>query len=290
MKIGIIVPYYENSSVMKDKLKWLINVIGYQMPEFEAKYKDFGTEIEVAIIDDGSKANWLDEYNSHFFKIIHLKTNCGVSEARNAGLEYFIHKVDYIGFIDADDSVSTDYIEEAYRLMLQGYDFIDSRLIQDGIEIFGTNEGYSNLKKIIRGGVAGCFFKNSVIKGHRFNKELQIAEDTTFVKEVIDLEKNSKAVSMGVYIYNHGINTNSLTMRHARGEISEKFEKDYLTIKYEEILDNNLNELKLTFNELGENGVSLDDCYNFADRMKLNMDMPQSNVVVFKSIDKIDNK
>jgi glycosyltransferase involved in cell wall biosynthesis len=275
MKIGIIIPYYENQMVMRDRLKWLLEVLLYQ--------KDYKTEI--VVVDDGSNATWLDKY--HKIKVIHSKKNVGVSGARNIGLEYIINKVSYVGFLDADDSVSADYINEAYKCMLDGYDFIDSRFVQEGLEIFGTQEGNKRQKEIIRGGVAGCFFKTSVIGDTRFNEKLQIGEDTTFVRDIIDLSKHKKAVSMGTYIYNRGINTDSLTMRHARGEITEVYEQDFLTKKYYENMDSMQGKgeiMSFTFKELGENGISINHCFDFADKMGLEVNMSLPEMVEFKYI------
>ena len=276
MEIGIVIPYYENGRIMRDKLEWLLYVLEQQIEH----------NIEIVIVDDGSKANWLDKYQRKF-TIIHLKQNKGVSHARNVGLEYLLSKgVDYIGFIDGDDSVSSDYINEAKWLMLEHYDFIDSRFVQEGLEIFGSMKGFDILHKKKRGGVAGCFFKSSVIGDIKFDEKLQIGEDTKFVDDVIDLKKHKKGVSMGMYVYNLGVNSDSLTMRHARGEITQYYEQDFLTKEYykdQDSVDNGEKVLKYTFDELNEHNITLNMCFDFADKMGLVMDMPEPSVVVFKN-------
>lgn len=274
MNIGIIIPYYENQKIMRDKLEWLLYILKDQIKE----------NIEVLVIDDGSNAIWLDEYE--YISIIHLKQNKGVSAARNIGLEYFIQKnKDYIGFLDGDDSVSSDYINEAKKLMKKGYDFIDARFVQEGLEIFGTKDGYKRLHEIKRGGVAGTFIKSSIIGANRFDEKLQIGEDTKFVNDILDLSKHKKGVSMGIYVYNLGVNSDSLTMKHARGEISEKYTQDFLTkeyYKYQDMVDSCKKTLEFTYNELGANGISINQCMEFASKMNLLVEMPKPNVVVFK--------
>lgn len=216
INVGIIIPYYENQPVMRERLEWLLSLLIEQIETFKM------AKVEVLVIDDGCNAKWLDKYKEPVI-VKHFVENKGVSAARNYGLEYFIDKCDYIGFLDGDDSISMDYVKEAYKLMGLQADFIDSRLVQDGLEVFGTYKGYVEQKSLIRNGVAGCFYKSSIIGDKRFDEKLQIGEDEKWGKEVVDLSKHTKGISNGIYVYNHGINPDSLTMRHARGEIGEEF-------------------------------------------------------------------
>lgn len=274
MRIGIIIPYYENQRIMRDKLEWLLEILKEQLD----------SETTIVIVDDGSKAYWLDEYND--ICVIHNKQNGGVSRARNIGLDYLdMLDIDYVGFIDGDDSVSSDYIKQARKLMLLGYDFIDSRFVQEGLEIFGSVKGNNTLKEIIRGGVAGTFIKKEIIGNARFDEKLQIGEDIKFVSEVIDLKKHKKGVSKGIYVYNLGVNSDSLTMKHSRGEIGIEFTQDFLTKEYyanQDSVDNGDKVLEYTFEKLNEEGITLNKCFDFADKMGLIVDMPSVGVVVFK--------
>lgn len=74
--------------------------------------------IEVILVNDGSPDNCgliCDAYSEEDkrIKTIH-KTNGGLSDARNAGLK--IAKGDLITFIDSDDWIKPNYIEELYKL------------------------------------------------------------------------------------------------------------------------------------------------------------------------------
>ena len=207
MKIGVVIPYYENSNMAKERLKNLLNTI------ITANKRN----TQVVVVDDGSNATWLNDFDT----VIHLPENKGVSYARNVGIDYLKDYVDYIGFIDADDSISSDFLEETYNCCEYGYDYIDCRLIQDGIEVFGTDKGKHDQLNCIRNGVVGCFYKTSIIGEHRFDENLQIGEDGKFVNEVVDLSKHTKGISKGMYVYNKGVNENSLTMRYVRHEIKE---------------------------------------------------------------------
>lgn len=274
MRIGIVIPYYENQPVMKERLEWLIRVLWYQLPEDEV-------ETKVVVVDDGCNAKWLDEYDYNWLTVVHNAENIGVSAARNVGIELLIDKTDYIGFLDGDDNISSDYLKEAYKLMQLGVDFIDSRFVQDGSEIFGTLNGFDRLRNMVRDGVAGCFYKNSIIGDKRFDEKLQIGEDKKFNDEVVDLSKHKKEISAGIYIYNHGINTDSLTMRHDRGQIGEQFERGFLTEKYYKAKKDGSAAIFMDFDYLNKNGVRLHDCMDFAEKMKIGVDVIGGEVVKF---------
>ena len=53
MKIGIVIPYYENSEEAKERMEYLLDIISPQIKK----------NIELVVIDDGMSALWLDEYS-----------------------------------------------------------------------------------------------------------------------------------------------------------------------------------------------------------------------------------
>ena len=210
MKLGIIIPYYENTIEAKERLEFLLNILMLQIHK----------NTEVVVVDDGSNAKWLDKHEH--IEVIHLEENKGVSYARNVGINALIDKTDYIGFLDADDSISGDYIGQAKAVIeIEKPDYVDCRLIQSGIEVFGTKNDYERQKKVVRNGVVGCFYKKEIIGDNRFNENLQIGEDGDFNNRVVDLNKHKKGISRGMYVCNHGVNGDSITMRYMKGEINE---------------------------------------------------------------------
>lgn len=71
------------------------------------------TDLEIILVDDGSldaSGDICDEYDlkHRFIRVIH-KTNGGLSDARNAGLE--VAQGSYVTFIDADDYVHPRFVE-----------------------------------------------------------------------------------------------------------------------------------------------------------------------------------
>lgn len=100
--ITIVVPIY---NIEKYVEKCIESIIGQT-------YKN----IEIILVDDGSKDNSgkiCDEFatKDHRIKVIH-KENGGLSDARNKGLE--VARGKYIVFVDGDDYIEQDMIEDLY--------------------------------------------------------------------------------------------------------------------------------------------------------------------------------
>ena len=101
--ISVIVPVYNAEKYLKECLDSLI----YQT------YKN----IEIICIDDGSSDHSLDILKLYQKKDNRVKVftqkNSGPSVARNVALDHA--NGDYISFVDADDFVAENFLEEAYR-------------------------------------------------------------------------------------------------------------------------------------------------------------------------------
>lgn len=185
-KVSIIIPVYNAQ-------KWIAQCIESILNQ---TYSDF----ELILINDGSPDNSgkiCESFAVHDsrIKVLH-KQNGGVSSARNRGLD--VAKGEYIGFIDADDWVSNNYIENLIKeeadLCISGYicEYIDvdtPSLICRPLFISTTDirEESSAIEELFyRDLLSGPFqklFKNSIIdKYHlRFDERLSYGEDTLFV-------------------------------------------------------------------------------------------------------------
>lgn len=79
------------------------------------------TNLEIILVNDGSKDNCgaiCDAYAQRDNRIIVLhKTNGGLSDARNAGIN--IAKGEYIGFVDSDDWIEPDMYEYLFNAINQ---------------------------------------------------------------------------------------------------------------------------------------------------------------------------
>lgn len=121
--ISIIIPVYNSEKYLE---KCLDSVI---MQTY--------SNIEIVIINDGSTDKSggiceLYEKQDSRIKVCHI-SNGGVSNARNLGIQ--ICKGQYICFVDSDDTIKNNYIEELYRDLV----FKKSDLSICGVEVKGKH-------------------------------------------------------------------------------------------------------------------------------------------------------
>ena len=96
MKLSIIIPYYN----AKDYTDELLACLDKQMTD----------DVEVILVDDGSKEPYKTEYK---WCTVIRQRNKRCSGARNTGLDHA--KGEYIQFIDADDMVPDYYISRILK-------------------------------------------------------------------------------------------------------------------------------------------------------------------------------
>lgn len=103
--ISVIVPVYNVKSYLKKCIESILN--------------QTYSNLEIILVDDGSTdgSNEVCKYFERLDSRIRLieKENGGLSSARNAGLE--VAKGDYISFIDSDDWIEKDFIENLLFLL-----------------------------------------------------------------------------------------------------------------------------------------------------------------------------
>lgn len=93
IKLSIIIPYY-------DTYNYTIKLLR----ELQIQVTD---EVEVILVDDGCNETRFDQFKE--FNIIHVD-HVGASAAWNVGIRAATGK--FIGFIDSDDMIMMNYIEE----------------------------------------------------------------------------------------------------------------------------------------------------------------------------------
>ncbi len=103
MKVSVIVPVYNVYDYLDKCLNSLVN----------QTLKD----IEIIVVNDGTPDNSqeiIDKYVKKYSNVSgYKKKNGGLSSARNYGLKYA--KGEYIAFIDSDDFVEVNMLEEMYK-------------------------------------------------------------------------------------------------------------------------------------------------------------------------------
>lgn len=164
------------------------------------------TDIEVIIIDDGSTDNtWqIAQTLSEHPKVhcIHLKENCGVSAARNIGIEHA--KGEYLYMLDSDDYVYTNNFRNAMN-MLDGTDLVYINFILnnnlEGVIAPSTRDFYAGQVK---------FIKKAFLKDIRYPVGINFEEDKIFSEQLLAKNPTEKFTCIPVLHYNYP-RMNSLT-------------------------------------------------------------------------------
>lgn len=182
MRLSIIIPYY--------------NTYEYTTKLLQNLTSQLRDNMEILIIDDGCVELRLDEYKSDNVKIWHTTENSGnASRPRNIGLDYA--KGEYIAFIDSDDNVSDDYIEQILKAMEKNTDIIYLSWEYPGYQaIMKTKPKDWNCSVWCR------VYKKSLIGNVRFREDLRIAEDCNF--NIRLHPKTSCCIEKIIYFYNSG--------------------------------------------------------------------------------------
>lgn len=165
------------------------------------------TNYELLLINDGSTDGssyiCFDYQNAENNKESRIKIlnkpNGGVSSARNAGLE--MAKGEWITFIDADDWVEADYLEN--MLPMDNEDFI----MDSSSETILPNGIFKDLDVACTGYCIrepwGKFFKTSIINQHalRFDCNLSLGEDLIFCLNYLAHIRKIRTSDTQKYIY-----------------------------------------------------------------------------------------
>lgn len=195
IKLSIIIPYFETYE-LTDKL---INCLLAQKTN----------DVEIFLIDDGCDEERFNKYitmDKNTVYVIHQK-NHGVSYSRNIGIENA--KGTYIAFVDSDDMVMSNYIDELLKL-------IDTR----NEDIIYFNWLDINTNEIVRHpsnpAVWKAIYKKEILP--RFDETLKCKEDYFFNEELEKVNHTKYYYDKVLYVYNSG-RENSLTYRSQRGEL-----------------------------------------------------------------------
>ena len=195
---------------------------------------------ELLLIDDGSvdrSGVICDEYARHDnrIRVIH-KENAGVSSARNTGIEETCGE--FITFVDADDLIVPNCLEELRRAMGEDADIAMCRFAHLGSEgVRDVSEALPNLVSLkensteytqfvsrfltfsnnIFGSACRVLWKRSAIGEVRFNPTIRISEDLLFLLQTFENAELFRSTENVGYYYR--LNESSAT---------KKYKKNYL--------------------------------------------------------------
>lgn len=186
-RLSIIVPYFNAEPYTSE----LLAVLAPQITD----------EVEVIIVDDGSRTPFETEYS--WAKVIH-KENGGCATARNVGLDH-AHG-EYISFIDADDMVSRNFIQKVLEKTKQSPqpDVID--LSWKSLDNQGAQHDHrltSDSDYLTNPSVCTRVFKADFIDDNRFNEFKDSTEDEDFSRKVGYLDRDNWIIHASVtdYVY-----------------------------------------------------------------------------------------
>ena len=208
--ISIILPVYNVEKYVEKCITSILN----------QSYKNF----ELIIVNDGSTDCSLELCQKYQGENILLldKPHGGVSSARNLGLQYC--KGEFIAFIDSDDWVEENYLEE----LINGFTEEDIDITQCGHIRRKDNQKILRRRKVkekiiddnnqiwyehlvaenINNMVWGKIFRKSLIENFRF-KENHDYEDGMFIIDI--LEQTRKVKIINKLLYNYRKNPASIT-------------------------------------------------------------------------------
>ena len=208
-KISIIVPVF---NAEKNIVKLLKSLENQTNKSFEVLFIDDGSTDESSkIINDFiERCNNKEQYK--YYKI----NNSGVSVARNLGLKNATG--DFIYFIDSDDWLNTNFIENAIKdcnncdIVIYAY----NNIFNEEIKLCEYGKDYECLDKKIFfeemsnhylfNSVCNKVFKRDIIDKIKFDTRLKLAEDMKFIFENFIKAKKVKYINKAYYNYNISLN------------------------------------------------------------------------------------
>lgn len=208
-KMSIVIPVYNAEKYIERCLESILN----------QTYRNF----EVILVDDGSKDGSLKKLYDYKKKDRRIKVftqkNSGPSVARNKGIKE--SSGEYLIFIDIDDYIEKNYLDNLMRETLEEYDLVTTGYID--ISKYGTfrlNDfcKENNILECIFNGVGGTLwgkrFKKSIItnKKIRLNPDIYMCEDQLFVLEYVLNSTKFKCLEYSEYCYNR-LNEESLSSK-----------------------------------------------------------------------------
>lgn len=191
--VTVIVPVYNVETLLKTCVDSIIN--------------QTYSNLDIILVNDGStdKSGELCDQYSYLDKRIRVfhKENSGLSEARNCGLNNM--KGDYVSFVDSDDFIDLNFIEELLKSLLENNAQIccsnvykvNNEFLYTTIEALNNLEENNGLLSIS----CGKLYDSTLFSNLRYEKA-RIHEDEFIIHELI---ARSKYICLNNKVFYHYI-------------------------------------------------------------------------------------
>lgn len=203
-KVSIIVPIYNVEKYLVKCIESLIN----------QSYKN----LEIILVNDGSSDN-SEKICKQYSKIdkrvkLYNKKNGGVSSTRNYGLKMCTG--DFITFVDSDDFVNADFINNLISYQKKGNydivisnakDIINNEVVEKNFEYLPMTLSKENtIKEFLKSTYFspvcwGRLYKRQVLNNLFFDESMSIAEDGKFFLQAIENSKCNIVIPEKNYFY-----------------------------------------------------------------------------------------
>ena len=245
--ITVIVPIYNTEKYLDKCINSIIN--------------QTYINLEIILVDDGSTDNSLNicnEYKKIDKRIVIInKKNGGLSSAKNAGLD--VHKGKYVSFIDSDDYVDNNFIEELYNNLINTnsdislcnyYDTINNIDYPKKSESFVLENNYKYKYLLGKYSIVTVVSWNKLYKEKIFNKlrfETNKKHEDAYI--IADILKEAKRISymLDKCLYHYNRRDNSLSTSYNISSFDNiiAFEKN-INIMKENNIKANYNKFNLS--------------------------------------------
>lgn len=189
LKLSLIIPYYDTYNYTIRLLK-----------ELQLQKTD---EVEIILVDDGCNETRFDTFKD--FHIIHIDHR-GASAAWNVGIDNATGK--YIGFIDSDDMIMMNYIEELIHAINQE---LADEISFGWIDICRNFIGNAPTRAIWK-----AIYKREIVP--HFNESLKYHTDNYFQEQLKKIPHTKKHINQILYCY-RSIREGSITWKYQHKQI-----------------------------------------------------------------------
>lgn len=211
---SVVIAVYNAEEYLEETVQSLINqTIGFE-------------KIQLILVDDGSvdqSALICDRYAAQYSNVVALhRQNAGVSAARNLGLAYIQGK--YVNFLDSDDKLSHNAMEEAAAFFAEYQDqtdvvsmpmvFFDGQTGQHILNYkFKKGTRLIDLKteyNAIQLSMSSTFVCAEALQGKKFDTRLAYAEDAKLMQSILVEKQTLGVIPKATYYYRrHSIGAGS---------------------------------------------------------------------------------